>query len=118
KVLEFTGDGTFALPLDERATLTNMAVEAGGFTGIVEADEEVVSYLVERRGASADDIRARIVRSDEGATYAESFDIDLSAVEPMVALPGDPRNGIPLRELEAKNGGEVRIDIAYGGSCT
>jgi 3-isopropylmalate/(R)-2-methylmalate dehydratase large subunit len=118
KVLEFTGDGTFALPLDERATLTNMAVEAGGFTGIIEADEEVVSYLVQRRGASADDVRARIVRSDEGASYAESFEIDLSAVEPMVALPGDPRNGIPLRELEGKNGGEVRIDIAYGGSCT
>jgi 3-isopropylmalate/(R)-2-methylmalate dehydratase large subunit len=118
KVLEFTGDGTFALPLDERATLTNMAVEAGGFTGIIEADEEVVSYLVARRGASAADVRARIVRSDEGASYAESFEIDLSAVEPMVALPGDPRNGIPLRELEAKNGGEVRIDIAYGGSCT
>jgi 3-isopropylmalate/(R)-2-methylmalate dehydratase large subunit len=118
KVLEFTGDGTFALPLDERATLTNMAVEAGGFTGIIEADEEVVAYLVARRGAPAADLRARIVRSDEGATYAESFEIDLAQVEPMVALPGDPRNGIPLRELEAKNGGEVRIDIAYGGSCT
>jgi 3-isopropylmalate/(R)-2-methylmalate dehydratase large subunit len=118
KVLEFTGDGTFALPLDERATLTNMAVEAGGFTGIIEADEEVVSYLVARRGASADDVRARIVRSDPGASYAESFEIDLSTVEPMVALPGDPRNGIPLRELEAKSGGQVRIDIAYGGSCT
>ena len=45
-------------------------------------------------------------------------EIDLSTVEPMVALPGDPRNGIPLRELEAKSGGQVRIDIAYGGSCT
>jgi len=118
KVLEFAGDGTLALPLDERATLTNMAVEAGGFTGVIEADEEVVSYLVQRRGMNADDVRARIVTSDEGASYAESFEIDLSRVEPMVALPGDPRNGIPLRELEAKNGGEVRIDIAYGGSCT
>jgi 3-isopropylmalate/(R)-2-methylmalate dehydratase large subunit len=118
KVLEFTGDGTYALPLDERATLTNMAVEAGGFTGVIEADEEVVAYLVRQRGLLADDVRARIVRSDPGATYAESFEVDLASVEPMVALPGDPRNGIPLRELEAKNGGDVRIDIAYGGSCT
>ncbi len=101
KVLEFTGEGTYALPLDERATLTNMAVEAGGFTGVIEADEEVVSYLVRQRGLLADDVRTRIVRSDPGATYAESFEVDLASVEPMVALPGDPRNGIPLRELEA-----------------
>src|SRR5262249_34167018 len=106
KVLEFTGDGTFALPLDERATLTNMAVEAGAFTGIIEADEEVVSSLEKQRGLSADDVRARIVRSDPDATYAETFEIDLASVEPMVALPGDPRNGIPLRELEGKNGGD------------
>jgi 3-isopropylmalate/(R)-2-methylmalate dehydratase large subunit len=118
KVLEFTGEGTFGLPLDERATLTNMAVEAGGFTGIIEADEEIVSYLVRNRGLSADDVRARIVRSDEGATYAENFEIDLAEIEPMVALPGDPRNGIPLRLLGEKSGGDVRIDIAYGGSCT
>jgi 3-isopropylmalate/(R)-2-methylmalate dehydratase large subunit len=118
KVLEFTGDGTFALSLDERATLTNMSVEAGGFTGIIEADEEVVSYLVRQRGLRADDVRALVVRSDDGASYAESFAVDLSAVEPMVALPGDPRNGIALRDLEKTNGGGVRIDIAYGGSCT
>jgi 3-isopropylmalate/(R)-2-methylmalate dehydratase large subunit len=59
KVLEFTGEGTFALPLDERATLTNMAVEAGGFTGIIEADEAIVSYLVGQRGLAAADVRAR-----------------------------------------------------------
>jgi 3-isopropylmalate/(R)-2-methylmalate dehydratase large subunit len=118
KVLEFTGDGTFALSLDERATLTNMSVEAGGFTGIIEADEQVVSYLVRQRGLRADDVRALVVRSDEGASYAESFAVDLSAIEPMVALPGDPRNGIALRDLEKTNGGGVRIDIAYGGSCT
>jgi 3-isopropylmalate/(R)-2-methylmalate dehydratase large subunit len=118
KVLEFTGDGTFALPLDERATLTNMAVEAGGFTGIIEADEEVVSYLVRQRGLDASEVRRRILTSDEGAVYAETFEIDLSQVEPMVALPGDPRNGVPLRQLAEKSGGDVRIDIAYGGSCT
>jgi 3-isopropylmalate/(R)-2-methylmalate dehydratase large subunit len=118
KVLEFTGPGVTALPLDERSTLTNMAVEAGGFTGIIEADEVVVDYLVQQRGMSADAVRARIVKADAGAKYAHEFTVDLSAIEPMVATPGDPRNGVPLRELAEKQGGAVRIDIAYGGSCT
>jgi len=118
KVLEFSGEGVRAMGLDERATLTNMAVEAGGFTGIIEADEVVVDYLVKQRGLNADDVRARIVRADEGAQYFETFEIDLSAIEPMVATPGDPRNGVPLRELEEKVGGEVKIHVAYGGSCT
>jgi 3-isopropylmalate/(R)-2-methylmalate dehydratase large subunit len=117
-VLEFCGPAIANMQLDERSTLSNMAVEAGGFTGIIEADEVVVAYLVEQRGLDADAVRARIVRADEGATYAHTFEIDLAAIEPMVALPGDPRNGIPLRELEATHGGAVKIDIAYGGSCT
>jgi 3-isopropylmalate/(R)-2-methylmalate dehydratase large subunit len=116
KVLEFAGDGVRGMTLDERATLTNMAVEAGGFTGIIEADEVVVDYLVKQRGLKADDVRARIVKADEGATYLATFDIDLATIAPMVALPGDPRNGIPLSALGEK--GSVRIDIAYGGSCT
>ncbi len=118
KVLEFSGDGVAAMSLDERATLTNMAVEAGGFTGIIEADEVIVDYLVKQRGLSADAVRARIVKADPGATYMATFELQLSTVEPMVALPGDPRNGIPLRTLDEQSGGGVKIDIAYGGSCT
>ena len=118
KVLEFAGDGVRAMSLDERATLTNMAVEAGGFTGIIEADEVVVDYLVAQRGLDADAVRARIVRADPDASYLATFEVDLASIEPMVALPGDPRNGVPLRDLEAKVGGPVRIDVAYGGSCT
>jgi 3-isopropylmalate/(R)-2-methylmalate dehydratase large subunit len=114
KVLEFAGDGIGPLPLDERATLTNMAVEAGGFTGIIEADDVVVDYLVTQRGLRAEDVRARIVRADPGATYCATFTIDLATLPPMVATPGDPRNGVPIGEL-AK---DVKIDIAYGGSCT
>jgi 3-isopropylmalate/(R)-2-methylmalate dehydratase large subunit len=114
KVLEFTGDGVRGLPLDERATLTNMAVEAGSFTGIIEADDVVVDYLVAQRGLRAEDVRARIVKADPDATYTATFEIDLATVAPMVALPGDPRNGVPLAEL----GADVKIDIAYGGSCT
>jgi 3-isopropylmalate/(R)-2-methylmalate dehydratase large subunit len=118
KVLEFAGDGVRAMPLDERATLTNMAVEAGGFTGIIEADEVIVDYMVKQRGMKADDVRARIVKADPGAEYFATFDVDLGTLEPMVATPGDPRNGVPLRALAEATGGDVKIDIAYGGSCT
>jgi 3-isopropylmalate/(R)-2-methylmalate dehydratase large subunit len=119
KVLEFAGEGITHMPLDERATLTTMAVEAGGFTGIIEADEVVVDYLVAQRGLAAEDVRARIVKADPGAEYLATFEIDLAAVEPMVATPGDPRNGVPLKDLAGASGGkDVKIDIAYGGSCT
>jgi 3-isopropylmalate/(R)-2-methylmalate dehydratase large subunit len=113
RVLEFAGEGVATLPIDERATLTNMAVEAGGFTGIVEADEAVVEHLA-GRGLSRADARERIVRGDADAQYAATLVIDLGAVSPMVATPGDPHNGVALGDL----GGQVRIDIAYGGSCT
>jgi 3-isopropylmalate/(R)-2-methylmalate dehydratase large subunit len=114
QVLEFAGDGMRDWPIDERATLTNMAVEAGGFTGIIEPDEVTLEYLTRARGLDAEEIRKGFLRSDRDAVYAASFEIDLDAIRPMVATPGDPRNGIPITELEAP----VRVDIAYGGSCT
>jgi 3-isopropylmalate/(R)-2-methylmalate dehydratase large subunit len=116
-VLEFSGDGVFRLPLDERATLTNMSVEAGGFTGIIEADEVVVDYIAAMRGLARENLRSLIVKADPDAQYVASFTLDLSAIVPMVATPGDPKNGIPLSELAAA-GGDVKVDIAYGGSCT
>jgi 3-isopropylmalate/(R)-2-methylmalate dehydratase large subunit len=118
KVLEFAGDGIASMGLDERATLTNMAVEAGSFTGIIEADEVVVRYLVEQRGLKAEDIAPMVVKADPGATYMATFELDLGAIVPMVATPGDPRNGVPLTELPKGDSGGIRIDIAYGGSCT
>jgi 3-isopropylmalate/(R)-2-methylmalate dehydratase large subunit len=117
KVLEFAGSAVRAMSLDERATLTNMAVEAGGFTGIIEADEVVVDYIATMRGTDRKKLRAQIVKADSGATYCKTFDIDLSTLVPTVATPGDPRNGIPLAELRSKLG-QVRVQIAYGGSCT
>jgi 3-isopropylmalate/(R)-2-methylmalate dehydratase large subunit len=117
KVLEFAGPAITAMSLDERATLTNMAVEAGGFTGIIEADEVVVEYIANQRGTDRAKLRAQIVKADPGASYCKTFDIDLGKLQPTVATPGDPRNGILLSELRSKQG-KVKIHIAYGGSCT
>ncbi|MEM7446866.1 MAG: aconitase family protein [Myxococcota bacterium] len=110
KVLEFGGTGLQSLSIDERATLTNMAVEAGGFTGIIEADARVFDYLRSRRSKP---VPERPLKSDPDAEYLDSFSIDLEAISPMVATPGDPRNGVPLASLDP-----VPIEIAYGGSCT
>src|SRR5258706_16079506 len=66
------------------------------------------------RGLDAETVRDGFVYSDPDAEYAATFEIDLNQIHPMVALPGDPRNGIPIDELTE----EVRIDAAYGGSCT
>ena len=114
KVLEFAGDDLMNWPMDERATLTNMSVEAGGTTGIIEPDEATLAYIVTMRGLDAETVREGFVYSDPDAEYAAVFEIDLDKIRPMVALPGDPRNGIPIDELAE----EVRIDAAYGGSCT
>jgi 3-isopropylmalate/(R)-2-methylmalate dehydratase large subunit len=113
KVLEFAGEDLKNWPMDERATLTNMAVEAGGTTGIIEPDEVTLDYVVRTRGLDAEEVRKGFVYSDPDAEYAAVFEIDLDEIGPMVATPGDPRNGIPIDDLE-----EVRIDAAYGGSCT
>ncbi|RZL66304.1 MAG: 3-isopropylmalate dehydratase [Variovorax sp.] len=112
KVFEFTGEAIAQLATDERATLTNMTAELGGFTGIVAPDAETVRFLRERRGVDFE--LEDWMQSDEGAVYAETLHIDCAAVPPMVASPGDPGNGFPLSTLPDN----VRIDIAYGGSCT
>jgi 3-isopropylmalate/(R)-2-methylmalate dehydratase large subunit len=116
RVLEFAGAGLAGLGIDERATLANMAVEMGAFSGIVEADGVTVAWL-SSRGVVGDEVEKCIVRPDAGAEYERTIEIDLGTVEPMVALPGDPRSGRPLREL-ISGGSVIPIDIAYGGTCT
>lgn len=116
KVFEFCGEAIAALGTDERATLTNMTAELGGFTGIVAPDAETVRFLRERRGI--DVVLAPWMHSDEGADYAHTLRVDCARVPPMVARPGDPGNGLPLAQLQAQVEAPVRIDIAYGGSCT
>jgi 3-isopropylmalate/(R)-2-methylmalate dehydratase large subunit len=114
KVLEFAGDDLKNWSIDERATLTNMSVEAGGTTGIIEPDEATLNYIVKMRGLDPEEVRKGFTYSDPNAEYAAVFEIDLDEIRPMVATPGDPRNGIPIDQLQE----EVRIDAAYGGSCT
>jgi 3-isopropylmalate/(R)-2-methylmalate dehydratase large subunit len=114
RVIEYAGEGLRDWSIDERATLTNMAVEAGSTTGIIEPDDTTLEYLVSMRGLDPEVIRRGFLRSDPQASYYATFEIDLSAICPMVATPGDPRNGISISQLP----GEVKIDIAYGGSCT
>jgi len=112
RVFEFGGTAVRALAIDERATLTNMTAELGGFTGLVEPDEETVRFLRERRGL--DFQIAPWMCSDAGARYAQRITIDASTLSPMVARPGDPGLGLPLALLHQR----PRIHIAYGGSCT
>ena len=117
QIIEYAGPAVEALPVDERATMTNMAAEVGAFTGLVAADEKSVEYLVEERGMEREQAEAlaRDMYSDPGAGYVRVIEIDASAIEPMAALPNDPGNGVPLRDLEPEH---IRIDIAYAGSCT
>ncbi len=112
RVFEFGGTAVRALGIDERATLTNMTAELGGFTGIVEPDDVTLQFLRERRGV---DFQIEPwMRSDADARYAEVIRVDAGALSPMVARPGDPGRGLPLAQLRER----PRIDIAYGGSCT
>ena len=116
KVIEYTGEAVAALDVDERATLTNMAAEIGGFTGIVAPDEKAADFLMERRGlarAAADELCAGL-GGDADAEYARTIELDAAALRPMVALPGDPGRGVFVDEMPAP----VKIEIAYGGTCT
>ena len=117
QIIEYAGPAVEALPVDERATMTNMAAEVGAFTGLVAADGKSVEYLVAERGMEREraETLARGMRSDPDAGYVRVIEIDASAVQPMAALPNDPGNGVPLVDLEPER---IRIDIAYAGSCT
>ena len=116
KVMEYAGEAIEGLSVDERATMTNMAAEIGGFTGIVAPDKKAVDFLVERRGMDRAKAQAMIegLFSDPDARYAHVIELDASEIRPMVATPGDPGNGKYVRELNTP----VPIEIAYGGTCT
>lgn len=111
-VFEYAGSTVRAMSVDERATLTNMVAELGGFTGIVAPDEKTVEFLKIRRGV---DFHVEPwMCGDPDAVYRRKISIRAEEIEPMVARPGDPGNGVPISTLEEP----VRVNIAYGGSCT
>ncbi len=117
QIIEYAGPAVKALSVDERATMTNMAAEVGAFTGLVEADEKSVDFLVAERGIARERAERLIegMQSDDGATYVKVIEIDASTIRPMAALPNDPGNGVFIDDLGDE---PVRIDIAYAGSCT
>ncbi len=106
--MEFCGEVVEQLPLADRFTLCNMAIEAGAKGGITEADDRVTEYLRNRAE------RPYIAHnSDPDATYAQVMEIDVSGLEPQVALPYLPSNVKPISRL-----GSVKINQVVIGSCT
>ncbi len=116
KVMEYAGEAIEELSVDERATMTNMAAEIGGFTGIVAPDQKAVDFLVERRGMDRKQAESMIegLYSDPDAQYSHTIELDAAEITPMVATPGDPGNGKYVRELNTP----VPVELAYGGTCT
>lgn len=116
KVIEYSGEAIEQLSVDERATMTNMAAEIGGFTGIVAPDQKAVDFLIERRAMSREQAEKTIDRlcSDADAEYAQVIELDAADITPMIATPGDPGNGKYIRELSTP----VPVELAYGGTCT
>ncbi len=117
QIIEYAGEAVEALSVDERATMTNMAAEVGAFTGIVAPDAKAVDYLVAERGMERERAEklCQGLFSDPDASYVKVIEIDATSLRPMVALPGDPGNGLYIDEL---GDAAIRIDAAYAGSCT
>jgi 3-isopropylmalate/(R)-2-methylmalate dehydratase large subunit len=116
KVMEYSGEAIEELSVDERATMTNMAAEIGGFTGIVAPDEKTVEFLMERRGMARAEAEKYCegMFSDPDAHYAHVIELNADEIGPLVATPGDPGNGKFIRDMNTP----VPVEIAYGGTCT
>jgi 3-isopropylmalate/(R)-2-methylmalate dehydratase large subunit len=108
KSMEFVGDGLQYLSMDDRFTMANMAIEAGGKNGIFPVDDKTIEYLEEHSTKEW-----TVYEADEDANYDEVFEIDLSALRPTVSFPHLPDN---TRTID--NTGEVVIDQVVIGSCT
>ena len=108
KSMEFTGDGLKYLSMDDRLSMANMAIEAGGKNGIFEVDDITLDYLKDKV-----DRPFTVYTADEDAEYEQVFDIDLSQIKMTVAFPHLPENTRTIDEV-----GEVKIDQCVIGSCT
>lgn len=109
KSMEFTGDGIKNLSMDDRFTIANMAIEAGGKNGIFPIDEVAIQYMKEHS------VRPyQVYEADEDAVYEEEYTIDLSTLEPTVAFPHLPENTKTVSGIKE----EITVDQAVIGSCT
>jgi 3-isopropylmalate dehydratase, large subunit len=108
KSMEFAGEGVASLSMDDRFTICNMAIEAGGKNGIFPVDDITLDYIKEHSNRSP-----KVFEADEDAVYDEIIDIDLSALRPTVAFPHLPENTKVIGEF-----GDIKIDQAVIGSCT
>ncbi|MEW6194497.1 MAG: 3-isopropylmalate dehydratase large subunit [Bacteroidota bacterium] len=106
--LEFDGEAVFALDMDERMTLTNMAIEAGAMNGIIKADEVTENYVKERT-----DKAYEIFESDLDAKYRAVYNYDVTNMEPLVAKPHSPDNKDIVRNVQG-----TKLTKCYIGSCT
>ena len=106
--MEFTGEAIAALSMDNRFTMSNMAIEAGGKNGIIAPDDTTTAYVKERARRSF-----RLYQSDADATYAEVREYDVSTLEPIVAFPHLPENTKKVSEAQG-----VKLDQVVIGSCT
>ena len=106
--MEFGGEVIESLSMDGRFTMANMAIEAGGKAGLFSVDEKTLQYVNERAKKSFTSYQ-----SDPDAVYENSFDFEVSDLEPQVAFPHSPANSRPVQEFE-----NIEIDQAVIGSCT
>ena len=109
KSMEFTGDGVASLSMDDRFTIANMAIEAGGKNGIFPVDEKAEAYMKEHSARSY-----KIYEADPDAVYEEEYTINLSELKPTVAFPHLPENTKTIDEITE----DVKIDQSVIGSCT
>ncbi len=107
--MEFVGDGISRLSMDDRFTIANMAIEAGGKNGIFPVDEQAAAYMREHSSRPY-----TVYEADEDAVYDATYTIDLSALKPTVAFPHLPENTRTVDEI----GEEIRIQQVVIGSCT
>jgi 3-isopropylmalate/(R)-2-methylmalate dehydratase large subunit len=112
KALEFTGDTIAYLSMDDRFSLCNMAIEAGAKNGIVAYDEITQEFLDSRESLRAE---PKIHYSDEDANYCQVIEIDVAALEPVIAYPFLPSNGHSITQAVSDN---IKVDQVFIGSCT
>ena len=109
KSMEFTGEGIKNLSMDDRFTIANMAIEAGGKNGIFPVDDVAMTYMKEHSKREW-----KVFEADEDAVYDEEYTIDLSTLRPTIAFPHLPENTKTIDEITEN----VKIDQVVIGSCT